>query len=65
MCVGLCASPFDTGSALLRATQNASLEQSLRLPAHVELRNKGRGKAGYAVTLIRLGDTLLRMLMGA
>jgi hypothetical protein len=40
-------------------------EQRLRLAADVDLRNDGRGKAGYAVTLIRAGDTLHRMLMGA
>jgi hypothetical protein len=42
-----------------------SLERRLRLPAEVDLRNGERGKAGYAVTLIRAGDTLLGMLMGA
>jgi hypothetical protein len=41
------------------------LEQRLRLAADVDLRNEGRDKAGYAVTLTRSGDTLLRMLMGA
>jgi hypothetical protein len=44
---------------------SGSLEQSLRLSADVDLRNEGRGKAGYVVTLIQTGDTLLRMLMGA
>jgi hypothetical protein len=29
------------------------LEQRLRLAADVDLRNDGRGKAGYPVTLIR------------
>jgi hypothetical protein len=37
------------------------LEQRLRLAADVDVRNEGRGKAGYALTLIRSGNTLLRM----
>jgi hypothetical protein len=56
-------SSFDTPAA--RATKDADLEQRLRLAADVDLRNEGRGKAGYGVTPIRAGDRLLRMLMGA
>jgi hypothetical protein len=41
------------------------LEQRLRLAADVELRKERAWKARHAVTLIRSGDTLLRMLMGA